>query len=245
MTRSDRAVSRLRESLDAISGFEGGGGNALSPDFRKWQDRTTDALADLLGKESDEAKKFRSLGFWNLRMNMGRGVHWNAGDQDRFLTDLDRARTLLTDVLEDARSRPEDNSSADFWSLLHPSIVTVARARFDANQFADAVEAALKEVNSIVKARMRRAGRGEMDGAQLMNAAFSPNAPVIVLDDLGTESGKQAQQGYMQIFAGAMTGIRNPKAHENISITPERAIHHLFLASLLLSKLDEASGLPS
>ena len=66
-----------------------------------------------------------------------------------------------------------------------------------------------------------------------MNLAFSLQAPLIELDDLSTTSGKSVQTGYMQIFAGAMTGVRNPKAHANITITPERAIHFLFLASLL------------
>jgi hypothetical protein len=59
------------------------------------------------------------------------------------------------------------------------------------------------------------------------------------LDDLSSVSGQDIQKGYMQIFAGAMTGIRNPKAHANITITPERAIHLLYLARLLLSKVDE------
>jgi hypothetical protein len=49
--------------------------------------------------------------------------------------------------------------------------------------------------------------------------------------------------GYMDIFAGAMTGIRNPKAHENMTITKNRAIHHLFLASLLFNRLDERTNL--
>ncbi len=40
----------------------------------------------------------------------------------------------------------------------------------------------------------------------------------------------------MQVFAGAMTGIKNPKAHENIVIDEVKAIHFLFLASLLLHK---------
>jgi hypothetical protein len=43
----------------------------------------------------------------------------------------------------------------------------------------------------------------------------------------------------MQIFAGAMTGIRNPKAHANIIIDSNRAIHFLFLASLLMYVIDE------
>ena len=45
----------------------------------------------------------------------------------------------------------------------------------------------------------------------------------------------------MEIFAGAMTGIRNPKAHMNIEIGRERAIHFLFLASLLMDTYDMAN----
>jgi hypothetical protein len=41
------------------------------------------------------------------------------------------------------------------------------------------------------------------------------------------------QKGYMLIFQGAITGIRNPKAHSNIIIDEKRGIHHLHLASLL------------
>ncbi|MBI5642543.1 MAG: hypothetical protein HY954_03600 [Deltaproteobacteria bacterium] len=35
-----------------------------------------------------------------------------------------------------------------------------------------------------------------------------------------------------------MTGIRNPKAHNNIDIDENRAVHFIFLASLLMDKLD-------
>ena len=44
----------------------------------------------------------------------------------------------------------------------------------------------------------------------------------------------------MDIFAGAMTRIRNPKAHNNVVIDENRTIHLLYLASLLMYKLDEA-----
>jgi len=43
----------------------------------------------------------------------------------------------------------------------------------------------------------------------------------------------------MQIYAGAMIGIRNPKAHANITIDAKRAKHHLHLASLLAYCFDE------
>ena len=91
----------------------------------------------------------------------------------------------------------------------------------------------MKELNSKVKAYMKRATGEEFDGADLMNRAFSPNAPVFRLADLSTQDGQDIQKGYMQIFAGSMTGIRNPKARSNIIIDASRAIHLLYVASLL------------
>ena len=126
------------------------------------------------------------------------------------------------------------------WNLIHPSIQKIAAPRFSSSTFADAVEAALKHVNSRVKTYVKDKVGEELDGAPLMNRAFSPKNPVIVLDDLATETGRNIQLGYMQIFAGAMIGIRNPKAHANIEITKERAMHFLMLASLLMAKLDDA-----
>jgi len=141
------------------------------------------------------------------------------------------------------RISKEDKRKPDtlntFWDLLHPKIVEVSKSRFETNHFADSVEAALKEVNNIVKVLVKRRTNQEYDGADLMYRAFSLKKPIIELNDLSTETGKNIQNGYMQIFAGSMTGIRNPKAHNNITIDSQRAIHFLFLASLLVFKIDE------
>lgn len=130
------------------------------------------------------------------------------------------------------------------WTLLHPLIRNVAEGRFSSRHFADSVEAALKEVNTRVKEQVRSHTNEERDGAGLMHFAFAPKNPILLLGDLSTETGKSMQQGYMELFAGAMTGVRNPKAHQNVEIEPERAIHFLFLASLLMQKLDEAEVVP-
>ncbi len=142
-----------------------------------------------------------------------------------------------------ATKEPEVREAEELWSLIHPSIEGVARKRLGDGHYADAVEAAFKTVNLRVKSHVKRGTGDELDGADLMHRALSPNKPVIVLGDLSTRSGKDMQQGYMEIFAGAMMAIRNPKAHDNIDIDETRAIHHLFLASLLMEKLDEA-GIP-
>jgi uncharacterized protein (TIGR02391 family) len=125
---------------------------------------------------------------------------------------------------------------------MHPEVIAVARSRFDTGHFADAVEAAFKHFNATVK---KLAGSGiasDLDGAPLMNKVFSPNKPIIKLSDLSTATGKNIQNGYMQMFAGAMTGIRNPKAHENITIDANRATHLLFVARLFFYKLAETTS---
>ncbi|MHB8526970.1 MAG: TIGR02391 family protein [Candidatus Acidiferrales bacterium] len=146
-----------------------------------------------------------------------------------------RALTLVG--IEPAAST---SSKPEGWDDLDMRIRKVAETRFDSRNYADAVEAALKEVNHRIKLHVKQAIGRELDGSTLMNAAFSLQNPIIVLDDLSTETGRNIQVGYMQIFAGAMTGIRNPKARQNIHITERRAMQFLALSSLLMEKLDEA-----
>ena len=120
--------------------------------------------------------------------------------------------------------------------------MTVAKPRFDSGQYADAAEAAMKEVNARVKRLWIAAGQPEKDGKALMLSAFSPNSPTIRLDDLSNESGRNIQEGYMYLFAGAIQGVRNPKSHGNITISSNRCFHFLFLASLLMAKLDDSGA---
>ncbi|MBC7751016.1 MAG: TIGR02391 family protein [Candidatus Saccharibacteria bacterium] len=133
----------------------------------------------------------------------------------------------------------QDRVIYDVWTIIHPKVNEIAKPRFMAGHYADAVEAALKEINNVVKTLHKSATGYELDGVPLMRKAFTPTRPTILLGDLTTETGRNIQQGYMELLAGSMSGIRNPKAHGNIIITPERALHHLILASLLFYKIDE------
>lgn len=163
-----------------------------------------------------------------------------------FEEDKTRALNLLQVMIDDrsiTETTPLLRDISDFWVLIHPSIVKVAKNRFDSGdpgQRADSVESAFKEVNERVKEYVRKKIGEELDGVALMNRAFSPKNPVISVDDLSTETGKNRQKGYMKIFVGSMEAIRNPKAHSNIKLDENRAIHFLFVASLLMEILDEA-----
>lgn len=145
------------------------------------------------------------------------------------------ARRLLATT--DVENHPDPTEW--FWTFVHPRIAALARPRFEAGFFGDAVEACFKEVNDAVKRIVRDTDGRELDGAGLMTTAFSPRNPIIRLTTLASESDRNIQQGYMQIMAGAMTGIRNPKAHSNLNPGLSKALHLICLASLLMLKVDE------
>ena len=132
-----------------------------------------------------------------------------------------------------------NNNSPSIWDNIHPQISMVAKSRYDNGHYADAVEAAFKEVNTRVKNIYKIRTSIEKDGAKLMQAAFSVHNPVIKIGDLSTETGINIQQGYMEMFAGAMIGIRNPKAHCNQTISKADATRKLHFASMLMYKLND------
>ena len=94
-----------------------------------------------------------------------------------------------------------------FWQYIHPNIYSVAKDRFAGELYADSIEAAFKEINSRVKRLVRKCRSIESDGADLMRKCFSENNPVLTITDMDTESGRNVQKGYMEMFAGAMIGI--------------------------------------
>lgn len=145
---------------------------------------------------------------------------------------------MIDEEAAEAVSDPLDEVS--FWPLIHPAVEIEARSRFETGHYADAVEWALKVVAQEVR---RRTGL-TIDGSDLMHKAFSPNRPYLVFDDPIPSTQDSMQQGYMEVFAGTMTGVRNPKAHGMVRLDRRRCIHFLFLASLLADKIDEAIDAP-
>jgi len=213
-------------------------------DIEPWKNKTEDLLVRAFG--SDQAR-FYTGAFSNWQTHSyGYDEDEEGANADDVKAALPTAINTLAEAIELLEKLPQSishrskgNRSDDLWDMLHRSIVEVAQARFAAGHFADAVEAALKHVNQAVKERVKPALVQDLDGAKLMKRVFSIEHPLLELGDLKTESGRSMQQGYMEIFAGAMTGIRNPKAHANVEIGEDRAWHFLILASLLMCKLDE------
>lgn len=113
------------------------------------------------------------------------------------------------------------------------SLVACSRDLFFGGFYALSVLEAFKTVCSYIK---RRTG-STLDGSTLMQTTFSPKSPLLFLNQVKTASQKDEQLGYMQIFAGAMTGIRNPRAHEaNYDDEPIRALEMLVMANHLMTR---------
>ncbi len=124
---------------------------------------------------------------------------------------------------------------------LHATIHSAAGQRYRDGHYADAIEAACKALNNLVQ---NKAGRFDLDGTELMRAAFSAKKPVLCFTPYpyGDNSDESEQEGMMHLFEGAMLALRNPRAHKLVEDDPERAMEFIAFISLLAKLLDGAQG---
>ena len=134
-----------------------------------------------------------------------------------------------------------ENNDASFWSEIHPEITKSSRELFENSHYPEAVEAAFLEITIRVKTIIRDKIGVDADGTSAMEKAFSANNPIIGLGDISTQTGRDIQRGFMELFAGSVRCIRNPKAHERVIVDRTDAIRKLHLASLLMSAIDNAT----
>jgi len=131
----------------------------------------------------------------------------------------------------------------DMWTLIHPRILQVAKQLYLDNHFSDAVEDSFKEIAARVRklfSIVRPEQQPPTSEYTLMTTVFSENSPLLKFCKTDNDTGKNIQRGYMNMLAGSMAGIRNPKAHTNDIISSEDAMRKLMYASMLMHKIDEA-----
>ena len=134
-------------------------------------------------------------------------------------------------------STPQEIASYLFDKIqLHPRIIKASKSLFHSGHHAEATFAAFKAVNNFTK---RKAGKS-LDGKDLMAQVFNEDNPIIKINKLTTRSERDEQEGFRFLFMGAMVGIRNPKAHDDIrQIDPYKALEYLAFASLLMRRVTE------
>ena len=107
---------------------------------------------------------------------------------------------------------------------------------FKDGHHARAVEEAYKLLDNVVKNKANLC-QLNLSGSALMQKTFTPNKPILRLNAGATVSEQDEQTGYMQIYAGCMTGIRNPRAHDSDwEDTEERALQLIAFANHLIER---------
>lgn len=105
---------------------------------------------------------------------------------------------------------------------IHPDIAGVSVKLFDDGHYAQATFEAFKYIDNQVKA-----------ASGLEDTGFS-----LMITDLATMSDKDEQKGFRYVFAGTMSGIRNPRGHDHRVDSIDLCLDHLSVASILLRTLE-------
>ena len=124
---------------------------------------------------------------------------------------LPAAQTVELPTITPAAA-PADAMSQFDAMVTDPDLNATCRTLYRDGHHARAVEEAYKFLANAVKGR---SGEATRDGQDLMLHVFSVERPVLRLNGLRRVSERDEQTGYRFMLAGAMTGIRNPRAHEH------------------------------
>ena len=194
------------------------------------------------GDDTKEYQQFSSLGFYRgpiyedvtvaeVRQGHNKGI-------EEALSYIKTIREMFEEELEDHKEDPTARVTRAFGELdIHPLIADAAGRLVEDGHYANAVEDACKALEALVQ---KRSGIADKSGTQLMQGVFGGATPVLKVADLGTQTGRDEQQGMAFMFAGALLGLRNPRAHSLRTDDPERAIEYIAFISMLAKVADAA-----
>lgn len=200
-------------------------------------------LVDVFGAETIEHNRYRVYSLDDTPLIMGRPsvpLRFRLTDIESAIRSarqkLRTAADILVEQIEPDAPQGRDAIKAFANLDLHPAVGASASSLFQTGHYAEAIENAIKAVSQRVRDRTGLT----LDGTQLMERAFSATNPILRFNLLADRSDQDEQRGYMMLFSGAVTGIRNPRSHRLAKDDPERAIEFIGLASLLAKLVDEA-----
>lgn len=135
-----------------------------------------------------------------------------------------------------ALHRTKEAPNLGFEALLHSAVIESSLNQYRNGHLRDAVLNAVIAVFDMIRARTHIEG----DGSQLVGQAFGVENGKLVFSDLDSESGRNDQKGFMQIYAGIYAGVRNVKAHTlGHDLDEYKAAQYLVMCSLLARRIDE------
>ena len=243
MNRTE-AIEKLKEALEEIPKLKKL--KYSNDEFKEWHRNVAAIVKYTLGSEDYGTLTSPKLSTIHLR-----GEWTDDYYQEDFLEELSGYERDLKSIIQKyeilgigtgpvTASEPERirETNTDLFDKmqLHPRVIEVSKSLFETRHYSQAIFEAFKAVNNFVK---QKSGL-PLDGKDLMSKAFNEDKPIIKLNELLTPSDHDEQEGFRFLFMGAMVGIRNPKAHDNIVQTdPYRTLEYLSFASLLMRRAEE------
>ncbi len=239
ITKLERRISELK-ILDAKQ-FKSGNDPAILA-LEASIDNTLQEVFGLNTAEYDRYDMAKDLDLTDYSIDWMGGCEGNIYEgitqgRDRAVALLEQAVQSLRERLEDLGETKSGRALRAYEGLdLHPEIERASSKLYRDCHYASAIEDAVKALNDLVRLRSGLS----LDGATLMEKAFSPSNPILKFNDLADQSDRDEQKGFMMMFSGAVAGLRNPRAHKLIKDDPERALEFIAFVSLLAKLLDSA-----
>lgn len=137
--------------------------------------------------------------------------------------------------------KTEISMLSTIWPMIHPNISNVVKKLMLNKHYESAVTTSVKLLENYIRDIYKGQTGKDMNGVPLMQNIFNPNNPVLRFEDINSQSGKDLQDGYRQIFVGVQLGIRNPYSHDtDRKPTEHEALHIIVMISHLMYMADKA-----
>jgi uncharacterized protein (TIGR02391 family) len=219
--RSDERIDALEKSLDAllVSVF---GAGTFEYDRYHWQVTRLDVASVNL---------MHATPIHEVREGLKQGIATAKAH-------LESIKKLFLEELGDVGLTRSGKTLKAYEGLeLHPAIERVTAQLYRDSHYANAVEDGIKALNALVR---MNSGIEDKDGTPLMEFVFSPKSPILKFNGLSDTSEVDEQRGFMMMFSGAVSGLRNPRAHKIIKDDPEMALEFIAFISLLAKLADKS-----
>ena len=227
---------------------------AVNGKCRELTAKATDARAHFLSGEYDMAKKiksymrpdYESLKQLMLQVNpdgkkagrlteLGRHIWFGMQNDYQEILESDLPSVLkAAEIL--ASKGAEEARAIGFEALLHPAIISSSLGQYRNGHLRDAVLNGVIAVFDLIRDRTGL----DLDGKELVGQAFGRDRGRLVFSEIKTETGRNDQKGFLQIYEGIYTEVRNVKAHSlNHDLNEQKTIQYLVTLSLLARRVEE------
>lgn len=150
-------------------------------------------------------------------------------------------RVTQVQTLTEAQRRANRLRAELVQRKVHPDVLHFCRAELVQNNYFHAVFEATKSVAEKIRQRTGLTG----DGADIVDATFGINAPLLAINTLRTDTEKSEQKGFANLLKGMFGTFRNVTAHAakiTWPIDEQDALDLLSLVSYLHRRLDSAAS---